>query len=310
VTWARLRAFVAVADTGSVRAAATRLSVTESAVSAAVAALRAELGVPLVERVGRGVALTEGGLVYADYARRILGLLEEGAMAAGQGLGAERGRLRLGAVTTAGEYLLPALLASFRSVYPQVEITVEVGVRDRVHELISNHQLDLVIGGRPPSGRDLVTRASRPNDLVVVSAHTKTVDLGRSTWLLREAGSGTRETTLALLESLELRPPLLALGSHGAVVASATLGLGLALVSADAVARQLAVGELATVPVRGTPLSRPWHAVTGLVPTATTRLFVTHMTDPVAAGDLCFQPVGPTGALRRPSGSRAPVTAG
>ena len=290
MTWARLRAFVAVADTGSVRAAATRLSVTESAVSAAVAALRGELGIQLVERSGRGLVLTEGGLVYADYARRILGLLEEGARAAGEGVGAERGRLRLGAVTTAGEYLLPGLLACFRSRYAQVEITLEVGVRDRVHELISTHQLDLVIAGRPPGGGALVTRASRPNALVVVAAPGVHADLGRSTWLLREAGSGTRETTLALLESLDLRPPMLALGSHGAVVASATLGLGLALVSADAVARQLSAGDLVTVPVRGTPLSRPWHAVTGPAPTATTRLFLSHVTDPVAAGDLCFGP--------------------
>jgi LysR family transcriptional regulator, low CO2-responsive transcriptional regulator len=294
MTWSRLRTFVAVADTGSVRAAAARLSVTESAVSAAVAALQAELAVQLVERSGRGLVLTEGGRVYADYARRVLGLLTEGAQAAGQGVGAERGRLRLGAVTTAGEYLLPGLLASFRSRYPLVEVTLEVGVRDRVHELISTYQLDLVIGGRPPSGRGLVTRASRRNALVVVAAPDVVPDLADGTWLLREAGSGTRETTLALLESLDLRPPLLALGSHGAVVASAVLGLGLALVSADAVGRQLAAGELVTVPVRGTPLSRPWHAVTGAAPTATTRLFVAHLRDPAAAGDLAFG----TGATR------------
>jgi len=299
VTWARLRAFVAVADTGSVRAAAARLSVTESAVSASVAALAAELSVQLVQRQGRGLVLTEAGGVYAEYARRILGLLEEGAEAAVSGRGADRGRLRLGAVTTAGEYLLPGLLASFRSRYPGVEVTLEVGVRDLVHEMISTSQLDLVIGGRPPGGRGLVTRASRRNALVVVSAPQRPADLRLGPWLLREAGSGTRETTLALLESLDLRPPLLTLGSHGAVVASAVLGLGLALVSADAVARQLAGGELVVVAVKGTPLSRPWHAVTGPAPTATTRLFVDHLVDPVAAGGLAFVA---TGAAARAAG--------
>jgi LysR family transcriptional regulator, low CO2-responsive transcriptional regulator len=288
MTWQRLRTFVAVADTGSVRAAAARLQVTESAVSAAVTALQAELGVPLVARQGRGLALTEAGRVYADYARRVLGLLDEGAQAAAQGVGPEHGRLRLGAVTTAGEYLLPGLLASFRAAYPGVEVTLEVGVRDLVHELISTYRLDVVIGGRPPSGRGLVTRAARPNALVVVSAPGVAADLATAPWLLRETGSGTRDTTLGLLDSLQLRPPLLSLGSHGAVVASAVLGLGLALVSQDAVARQLASGELVTVPVRGTPMSRPWHAVTGTAPTATTRLFVGHLTS-AAAGDLAFR---------------------
>jgi len=300
VTWARLRAFVAVADTGSVRAAAARLSVTESAVSASVAALAGELSVQLVQRQGRGLVLTEAGGIYAEYARRILGLLEEGAEAAVSGRGAERGRLRLGAVTTAGEYLLPGLLASFRARYPDVEVTLEVGVRDLVHELISSNQLDLVIGGRPPAGRGLVTRASRRNALVVVSAPGRVADVRLGSWLLRESGSGTRETTLALLAALDLRPPLLTLGSHGAVVASAVLGLGLALVSADAVARQLASGELVAVAVKGTPLSRPWHAVTGPAPTATTRLFIDHLVDPVAAGELSFLASrAPAGAVRR-----------
>jgi LysR family transcriptional regulator, low CO2-responsive transcriptional regulator len=298
MTWSRLRSFVTVVETGSIRAAAARLSVTESAISAAVSALQAELGAVLVERRGRGIQVTEAGLIYADYARRVLGLLEEGAQAAGQGVGAEHGRLRLGSVPTAGEYLLPGLLASFRRRYPEVEVTLEVGVRDLVHELISTHQLDLVIGGRPPTGRGLVTRAMRRNALVVVSAPGLDADLSGCTWLLREKGSGTRETTLALLDSLELRPPLLTLGSHGAVVASAVLGLGLALVSQDAVARQLDSGELTEVPVRGTPLVRPWHAVTGPAPTATTRLFIGHIVDATSAGDLAFAVRGGSSGAR------------
>ncbi|HEY5032114.1 MAG TPA: LysR family transcriptional regulator, partial [Actinomycetes bacterium] len=169
MTWSRLRSFVAVADTGSVRAAAVGLSVTESAVSAALSALQGELGAVLVERQGRGLRLTEAGVTYADYARQILGLLDEGAAAATQGTDPERGTLRLGAVTTAGEYLLPGLLSSYLGCHPGVEVTLEVGVRDRVHELLTTHQLDLVIGGRPPRGRGLVTRAMRRNSLVVVA---------------------------------------------------------------------------------------------------------------------------------------------
>lgn len=289
MTWARLRSFLAVAETGSVRSAAARLSVTESAVSAAVAALQTEVGADLLERHGRGVRLTEAGSVYAGYVRKILGLLDEAAAAAAVGSAPERGSLRLGAVTTAGDHLLPGLLASFRRRYPAVDVTLEVGVRDRVNDLLADHQLDLVIGGRPPQGRGLVTRATRPNALLVVAAPELRPDPGTTPWLLREQGSGTRETTLALLDSLEVRPPLLAVGSHGAVVASAVLGLGLALVSKDAVARHLAAGELVAVTIRGTPLSRPWHVATGHAPTATTRLFVGHLLDPDEAGDLAFR---------------------
>src|SRR5215468_1559436 len=89
-TVARLRALVTVADAGSVREAARRLSVTESAVSAALAALAREVRAPLVERDGRGLRLTAAGRAYAGYAREIFVLHEEELAAARAGLYAER----------------------------------------------------------------------------------------------------------------------------------------------------------------------------------------------------------------------------
>ncbi|MFN2519041.1 MAG: LysR family transcriptional regulator [Jatrophihabitantaceae bacterium] len=297
MTPSRLLTFLTIVECGSAKAAAGRLSVTESAVSASLAALHREVGVTLFERYGRGLRLTEAGRVFTDYARLILGLMDESVGAARQGVAADSGRVRLGAVTTAGEYLVPGLLASFRRRYPDVEVTLEVGVRDHILSLLADHRLDVVIAGRPLQGLALVTRATRANSLIVVAAPNAAADLATSTWLLREPGSGTRDTTLALLESLELQPPTLALGSHGAVVASAVLGLGVTVVSADAVAHHLRNGDLVPVTVRGTPLRRPWHALTTAAPTATARLFLAHLSDVEAAGDLAFHP-------RRPSRSR------
>lgn len=289
MTPGRLRTFLAIVDTGSARAAAQSLSVTESAVSASLAALHREVGTTLLERHGRGLRLTESGAVLTDYARRILGLSDEGLAAARAGARPDRGRLRLGAVATAGEYLVPALLASFRRAWPDVGLTLDVGVRDEVFARLADHRLDVVIGGRPLPGLGLATRATRPNSLVVVAAPGATLDLATTTWLLREPGSGTRETTRALLSTLELDPPVLTLGSHGAVVASAVEGLGVTVVSADAVAERLRTGSLVRLPVRGTPLDRPWHAVTGRTPTATTRLFLDHLVSD-EAGEHRFAP--------------------
>jgi DNA-binding transcriptional LysR family regulator len=293
MTPSRLENFLAILEHGSARAAAARLSVTESAVSASLAALHREVGVVLMERHGRGLQVTEAGLVFADYARRILGLIDEGMGATRAGPDADHGRVRLGAVTTAGECLVPGLLASFRRRYPDVEVTLDIGVRDQVFALLTDHHLDIVIGGRPPAGSGQVTRATRANSLIVVAGPSDEADdlpddLAATTWLLRERGSGTRDTTVALLDSLQISPPLLALGSHGAVVASAALGLGVTLVSADAVEAALQSGDLRRIPVAGTPLNRPWHAVTSAAPTATCRLFLSHMTDPRHAGDLVF----------------------
>ena len=304
-TVARLRAFIAVADSGSVRAAAQRLFVTESAVSAAIGALAREVGVPLIERHGRGLRLTVPGEAYAGYARTILGLHEE-ALAAARGVqDPEHGRIRVAAVTTAGEHVLPALLASFLARHPGVDLRLEVATSERVWELLVTHQADLAIAGRPPRhlAGSVRIQALRANTLVVVAAPAvaASFDLGRTRWLLREAGSGTRAACEALLAGWEADPPRLTLGSHGAVVAGAMAGLGVTLVSREAVAARLASGELAEVPVPGTPMRRPWHAVTSRQVAGSTALLVGHL---LARDGGWRRPAprgGPPGDERRPA---------
>ncbi|MBA2324326.1 MAG: hypothetical protein H0V92_10060, partial [Pseudonocardiales bacterium] len=102
-------------------------------------------------------------------------------------------------------------------------------------------------------------------------------DPGAVTWLLREPGSGVRETAAALRRALEIAPPTMTLGSHGAVVAAAVAGLGITLVSRQAVTNHLADGVLIELPVRGTPMHRPWHVVSALEPSPSTELLVAHL---------------------------------
>ena len=285
VTWSRMRTLLAVADAGGVRAAAQALHVSEPAVSSAVAQVERRLGADLFHKSGRGIALTEAGRVYADYCRTILGLVEEAAAAVHR---AGVGSLRLGAVGTASEYVVPRLLARFTRLHPDVRLTLTVLPRDELFSSLTHHELDLVFAGRPPRGSGLVSRATRENSLVVVGAPVLQGDPLTSPWLLRGPGSGTRETTLSLLAKLEAAPPTLTLGTLGAVVAAAREGLGLTLVHADAVADDLEAGRLVAVPLARTPMKRPWHLVTGPSPTAAALLFVATCTDADDLGPAAF----------------------
>jgi LysR family transcriptional regulator, low CO2-responsive transcriptional regulator len=291
MTLTQLRTFVAVAAAGSIREAAEQLCVSQPAVSAAVASLQTEVGVALVAREGRGLHVTPAGTVFARYARQVLGLLDEATAAAAGELHPERGRLRLAAVTTAGEHVLPEVLASFRTEYPDAEIVLEVGNRSRVRELLDHHEVDLAVGGRPPGGEGYSSLATRPNLLVLVApARTgrsprrrpRAVaidDLAAAVWLLRERGSGTRTTTEELIEELGVSPLTLTVGSNGAIRECAQAGLGISLMSRDAVARELDTGLLEEWRSRGLPRVRAWHVVVRAdeeLP-ATAALFVAHL---------------------------------
>jgi len=293
MTLNQLRSFLAVAETGSVRAAAEELVVTQAAVSASVAALQKSLGVALVTPDGRGLRLTDAGVSYARYTRRILGLLDEAGRAAAAAADPERGELRIAAVTTAAEQIVPAILGGFRRRHPQTGVRLEAGNRDRVRSLLDHHQVDLVLTGRPEPGWDVVVHAVRAHDLVVVAAPELAAAaetgsgkgaaaaadgllpwLARQTWLLREPGSGTRASTDALLADLDITPLTLMVGSNVAIRESAQVSLGVTLLSRDAVAAELAAGKLAELPVPGTPLHRDWYLVAhpGRLPPAAARL--------------------------------------
>jgi LysR family transcriptional regulator, low CO2-responsive transcriptional regulator len=274
MTLNQLRSFLAVADRGSVRAAAEELVVTQAAVSASVAALQKSLGVALVTPDGRGLRLTDAGASYARYARRILGLLDEAGRAAAAAADPERGELWIAAVTTAAEQIVPPILGGFRRRHPQTGVRLEAGNRDRVRSLLDRHQADLVLTGRPEPAWDVTVHAVRAHELVVVAAPdlataaladsgqdagTLLPWLARQTWLLHEPGSGTRASTDALLADLDITPLTLMVASNVAIRESAQVGLGVTLLSRDAVAAELAAGKLAELPVPGTPLHRDWY---------------------------------------------------
>jgi DNA-binding transcriptional LysR family regulator len=284
-TWARLQTFMTVYETGSVRAAAETLHVTPPAVSAAIAALESALGTTLFGKAGRGIVPTDAGHVFAAYVRKLLGLLAE---AAGAAHDADRGRVRIGAVATASEYVLPRLMASFVRQYPHVKLSLSVLPRDELFPLAADHAVDVVLAGRPPRPSGLATRAQRANRLVLVGRLGLRDDPLTATWLLTGLGSGTRDTTLSLLARLQAAPPLLTLGTSGAAVAAAREGLGVTLVHEEAVRGQLDAGELTSYAVPGTPLDRPWHLCTTSEPTAATRLFLRHVCDPDRVGAAAF----------------------
>jgi LysR family transcriptional regulator, low CO2-responsive transcriptional regulator len=291
VTLGQLRTFLAVVQAGSIRGAARVLVVSEPSVSAAVATLGRELGVPLTERAGRGIRLTEAGQVFARYAATMLGLADRATRAAREAAG-RPGHIRVAAVTTAGEYVLPPILAAFLRQHPGLEVSIDVGNRASVFAQLLNEEADLALGGRPPDDDTIQGVSFLDNPIVIVGRHDHPLasrpsfdprHLSGETWLLREPGSGTRHTTEAFLAGNGIEPgSVMNVGSNGAIKRATELGLGVTMISRDAVREELASGQLTLLQARGTPLRRSWYVLLGkdvlLPPSA--RLFLEFLRSP------------------------------
>jgi DNA-binding transcriptional LysR family regulator len=259
---------------GSVTAAADELVVTQPSVSAAVAALSRELGTPVTEREGRGIRPTPAGTAFAPFAADVIGLLEEGRRAAREAAHLADRRLRLAAVTTAAESFVPPLMRAFSQSNESIGLTLAVGNREQVLDLVLDHRADVAIGGRPPRDPRVQATPILANDFVLITApedehaNGMTVDAAefeRRVWLMREPGSGTRIVNEEFLAAAGLEPQTLTLGSNGAIKQAARANLGIAFISRAAVALELDNGLLAALPVRHRPASRRWYAMCSTV---------------------------------------------
>jgi LysR family transcriptional regulator, low CO2-responsive transcriptional regulator len=245
VTLTQLVTFLAVVRRGSVTAAAEELVVTQPSVSAAVAALERELGVKLTERDGRTLRPTAAGEAYAPYAADVLGLLDQGSRAAREAARQDPRTLRIGAVTSAGEHIVPPLIRAYGERHPGMELSLHVGNRREIFQSILDHRADVAITGRVPDDERLSGRAFADNEIVLITAPddplakrrwVATEELQERSWLLREPGSGTRVLAEEYLATHGIVPAVLTLGSNGAIKQAARTGLGVALQSRQSVA--------------------------------------------------------------------------
>jgi DNA-binding transcriptional LysR family regulator len=142
---ARLKVLKEVAYRGSLSRAAEALSYTQSAISQQIAALEAEAGMALLERHPRGVRLTAAGQTLVGHAEGILARLDAADAALSAIAGLRGGRLRMASFPTAGATLMPLAIATFRSSYPDVELTLAEGEPEEIAPRLRAGELDLAL---------------------------------------------------------------------------------------------------------------------------------------------------------------------
>jgi len=271
VTLRQLRTFKTVADLTSFSAAAQRLKLSQPSVSYQVKELEETLGLPLLDRLGKRVQLTEAGNVLYNYARRMLDVLDEATVVIEEMRGIQRGTLRVGASTTVGIYLLPAALGAFKKLHPGLVISLEIGTRARVQDQVLRNELDLAVVGPALKDPELAIIPFLSDELAVVAPAGHPLagrrgltlkDLADQPFIMREASSGSRLSLekAARKAGAKLRVAM-ELGSNGAIKHAVESGLGLAVISRYATALEFSSGRLVELDVRGFPIRRDWHIV-------------------------------------------------
>jgi DNA-binding transcriptional LysR family regulator len=262
MTLEQLRIFVAVAERQHVTAAAAALGLTQSAASAAIAALEAQYDTKLFHRLGRGIALTGEGALFLQEARGVLARAGEAETVLSDLGGLKRGVLKLYASQTVGTYWLPQRLLAFRLAYPGISLDYRIGNTEQVAAAVldGSVQLGFVEGTvHDPHLKSRIVARDRLL-LVVGPSHpwagrrkpVKAAQFQETAWVLRERGSGTRAIFDDALAAHKLDPAalnvLLELPSNEAVATTVSGGAAASILSTSVVLSGLEAGLLHAVP--------------------------------------------------------------
>lgn len=283
-----LRLFVAVIEHRSFSRAAEALHISQPAVSRGVRAFEEQVGNRLLDRGPDGIAPTEAGRILLRHAVPLFAAERAAAedLAALRGLSA--GSLRIGASTTIGTWYLPRLLAAYHSAHPDVSLRLNTANTQEIVDRLLNRDLDLALVEGPVAHPSIAVRRWKRDRLVWVSAAGHPLArkgeplspdcLQEEVIVVREPGSGTRDVGWAALQDHDITPrAMMEVGDTAAIKQVVVAGIGIALLSEAAVRPQLALGELAILPIRDFSVTR-WLSrlsLPGRQPSAAAAIFET-----------------------------------
>src|SRR5215470_12879003 len=270
LTLRQLRALGAVHSMGSVTAAARSLNLTQPAVTLQLRNLEALAGLPLIQRTGDGMRLTDAGREVMTLTERIEAALLDCEQALDMIAGRSGGRVSIGAVSTA-KYFVPFVIAAFSKRHPKIDVVLEIGNREDIRNALRGYDLDIAVMGQPPPDVAVEKRllGEHPHAIVAAADHwlvkdagLAVVDLTYETFITRERGSGTRMLMEQFFQASDLQPKIgMEMDSNETIKQAVIAGLGVAFISLHTVANELQDKRLVTLDVAGLPVMRQWYAV-------------------------------------------------
>ena len=316
MTLDQLRVFVEVAEQAHVTRAAEALGMSQSAASAAVAALESNYRVKLFDRVGRGIQLTETGRTFLREARAVLDRAAMARSALHDLAGGPVGPVTIAASLTIATYWLPRRLAAFHAANPHVRFNVVIRNTHDVETAVVEGEANVGLVEGPTQHPALLRQRIDHDWLVLVVASSQPplpvdasgrLDLRAITWVVREAGSGTRRglEDLASREGLSLDDlkVALVLPSNEAVREAIEAGVGATIVSRHVVASSIATGTLKAIAMDLPPREYALVRHRDRHETLAQQILVAHLTEAANAVTAMADPPAPIASRGRKQSS-------
>jgi DNA-binding transcriptional LysR family regulator len=270
ITIRQFKIFETVAQQLSYTRAAELLYLSQPAVSMQIKQLENEIEMPLFERMGKKLFLTEAGEELLVYARSIIQQLEELDDVFNELRGSNKGRLTIAVATTANYFALK-LLGEFYRRFSGTKISLDVTNRENLLRHLNDNTVDMVIMGLPPENIDVEATPFLENPLVAIApiGHELTKkkniplsELQQETFIMREHGSGTRIAMERFFkESGYSISSVMEMSSNEAINQAVEAGLGLGIVSQHTLELELALGRLEVLDIESFPIMRHWYLV-------------------------------------------------
>jgi len=267
----QLSLFLAVAETGSISAAARLRNISQPVLSLHVRSLEEYFEVPLLDRIGRGVQLTEAGQLLVQKIRAVLGSVQEMKDGMVEWKSLSRGFLKIGGSTTPGVYLLPKILGQFKVQFPGIELDLLIGNTAQVEQWVMENTLSLGVIGKKTTVIDLDAVPFVKDELVVIAPRNhllvkrksiRTKDLPDYPFIIREEGSNTRQTYEDVLKKKGIKLNIaLELGSTEAIKQAVSAGLGISIVSPLCIQSERKHKDLHILRVSDADFVRQFHII-------------------------------------------------
>ena len=259
--------FKKVVNYGSFTLAAEELHISQPSISIQIRRLEKDLKIDLFERCGRKLKLTQAGEEFFHYAAKILDLADEAEQKIGKLKGLEGAKIRVGASTTPGNYLLPSITAEFRKQYPGVLVELLIANTRTIEDKLLSNSVDLALLGEELSyNRNLTIEPLLKDHLVVVCgkdhemAGAEKVDMRtllKQKFVLREKGSSTRDILDNLLEDKHISiEQIWELPSTESIKQVVLANWGLSILSYFSVRLEVSAGNMTIIPLKELTLFR------------------------------------------------------